>query len=128
MTRTQPFVLSMVGIILEPVAKVSLYLPGHKSRPMPVGYLSLEIQIPGCQSLKDKRSRIKPLLARLHREFNISAAEMEHLDSWQAASIACAVVSNDAAQATRVLQEVLRWIEHHWPDIEVVDDQITVLL
>jgi uncharacterized protein YlxP (DUF503 family) len=94
---------------------------------MPVGLLTLDVQIPGCQSLKEKRSRVKPLLARLHREFNISTAEMERLDSWQQAIIACVVVSNDAAQATRVLQEVVRWIESHWPDIEVMDEQITLL-
>jgi uncharacterized protein YlxP (DUF503 family) len=94
---------------------------------MPVGLLTLEIQVPGCASLKEKRGRIKPLLARLHREFNISAAEMDRLDSWQATSIACAVVSNEAAQATRVLQEVVHWVETHWPDIEVIDDQIILL-
>jgi uncharacterized protein YlxP (DUF503 family) len=94
---------------------------------MPVGLLVLEIQIPGSLSLKEKRSRLRPLLARLHREFNISAAEMERLDSWQAATIACAVVSNDAAQANRVLQQVVAWIENHWPDVEVVDDEITLL-
>lgn len=94
---------------------------------MPVGLLTLEIRIPGCSSLKEKRSRIKPLLARLQREFNVSTAEMERLDAWQEAEIACAAVSNEAAQAARVLQEVVRWVENNWPDVDVIDDQIVLL-
>jgi uncharacterized protein YlxP (DUF503 family) len=41
---------------------------------MSIGILTLEIQLPGCKSLKEKRSRLKPLIARLHREFNVSVA------------------------------------------------------
>ncbi|OQY29775.1 MAG: hypothetical protein B6243_10930, partial [Anaerolineaceae bacterium 4572_5.2] len=39
---------------------------------MSLGLLTLHIQISGCSSLKEKRGRLKPLLARLHREFNVS--------------------------------------------------------
>ncbi len=38
-----------------------------------LGLLTLNIQLPGCTSLKETRGRLKPLLARLHREFGISA-------------------------------------------------------
>jgi uncharacterized protein YlxP (DUF503 family) len=43
---------------------------------MIIGILTLQVQIPGCKSLKEKRSRLKPLIARLHREFNISVSEL----------------------------------------------------
>ena len=39
--------------------------------------LSLHLHLPGCASLKEKRGRIKPLMARLRREFNLSVAEMD---------------------------------------------------
>lgn len=93
---------------------------------MAVGAVWIELSIPGCGSLKEKRSRIRPLLARLHREFNISAAEIERLDAWGEAVIACAVVSNDPAQAQRVLQNVVRWIETEWLDVEVITEAIEV--
>lgn len=93
---------------------------------MAVGAVWIELSIPGCSSLKEKRSRIRPLLARLHREFNISAAEIERLDAWGEAVIAGAVVSNDPAQAQRVLQNVVRWIETEWLDVEVITDAIEV--
>lgn len=94
---------------------------------MAVGVLNLHIYLPGCTSLKEKRSRIRPLLARLHREFNISAAELDHLDSWQSALIACAVISNDATFTRNSLIAVARWVEKNWSDLELVDHTIDLL-
>lgn len=94
---------------------------------MPVGLLILHIHVPGCSSLKEKRSRLKPLLVRLHKEFNISVAEIDHLDSWGAAVVACALVSNDARHTQRYLQRVIRWLEKNWPDVELVDEQIELI-
>jgi hypothetical protein len=94
---------------------------------MALGLLTLQIHLPGCTSLKEKRSRLKPLLARLHREFNLSVAEVDRQDAWQEAVIACAMVSNQAGQVQRALQNVARWIETNWPDIDLVDDQIEII-
>jgi uncharacterized protein YlxP (DUF503 family) len=94
---------------------------------MHVATLTIELRLPGCTSLKQKRSRLKPLLARLHREFNVSAAEIDHNDSHRTAVIACAVVSNDARHVQRLLVGIPRWIETHRPDLQVIDDQIMLL-
>lgn len=94
---------------------------------MPVGILTLHILLPGCASLKEKRSRIKPLLARLHREFNISVAEVDLQDRWGEAVLACALVANEGNHVTRSLQAITHWLEHNWPDITLVSDQIEML-
>ena len=94
---------------------------------MTVGILTLHIQIPGCTSLKEKRRRLKPLLARLHREFNISASEMDRLDAWQEAVLACALVSNDPNHTQRSLQSIARWVENNWPDVSLVDEQMELI-
>jgi uncharacterized protein YlxP (DUF503 family) len=94
---------------------------------MHVGTITIELYLPGCDSLKQKRSRLKPLLARLHREFNISAAEIDHNDQHRAAVIACAIVSNDAKHIQRVLEKIPDWIEKFRPDMQVVDQQIMML-
>jgi uncharacterized protein YlxP (DUF503 family) len=94
---------------------------------MPVAVLSLHLRLPACHSLKEKRSRLKPLLARLHREFDVSAAEMDLQDVWQDAVIGIALINSDAAAAQRHLQTVLDWIERDWPDVDVVDDHLEVL-
>lgn len=94
---------------------------------MPVGILTLHLRLPGCASLKAKRSRLKPLLARLHREFNISVAEIDDQDSWQQAVIACAAVSNERAQVQRLLQQVSHWVETSWPDVQLIEEQLEII-
>jgi uncharacterized protein YlxP (DUF503 family) len=91
---------------------------------MSLGLLIMNIQLPGCNSLKEKRSRLKPLLARLHREFNISVAELDYQDAWQQAVIGCALVSNDPAHNRRSLQQVARWVENNWPDVTLLDERL----
>ena len=94
---------------------------------MSIGFLTLQINLPGCGSLKEKRRRLKPLITRLHKEFNISVAEIDHLDIWQSSMIACAVVSNDNAHSQRILQQVVKWIEVNWPDISLTSDHIEII-
>ena len=92
-----------------------------------VGILTIHLHLPGCASLKEKRGRLKPLLNRLHREFNISVAEMDRQDMWQEAVIACALVNSDGAQIQRSLQTVLKWVEGNWPDGDVIDEKIEII-
>jgi uncharacterized protein len=87
---------------------------------MPIGFLILYIHIPGCSSLKEKRSHIKPVLARLHRDFNLSVAEYGRQDSWQESEIACALVSNDSIFIQRVIQQVSDYFEANWPDMNLI--------
>jgi uncharacterized protein YlxP (DUF503 family) len=94
---------------------------------MNVGLLTLELYLAGCSSLKEKRGRLKPLLSRLHKEFNISVAEVDLHDVWQNAVIACTLVSNDQAHTRRSLQQVARWVETNWPDVSLVDERLEIL-
>jgi uncharacterized protein YlxP (DUF503 family) len=94
---------------------------------MPIALLNLHLKLPACSSLKEKRSRIRPVLARLHREFNVSTAEIDLLDHWQEAILACALVSNDAAQCQRVLQSVLEFTEKQFGDVEIFDHRIEII-
>lgn len=87
----------------------------------------MHLRLPGCSSLKEKRSRLKPLLARLHREFNISVAEYGHNDSWQEAVVACALVSNDNGQTQRSMQKVLKWVDRSWPDVDLEYEQMEII-
>lgn len=93
---------------------------------MHVVTLTIEIRLPGCASLKQKRSRLKPLLNGLHREFNASVAEIHHNDNHKLAVIACAVVSNDSRHAQRVLSKIPAWIEKNRPDLQIIDHELIV--
>ncbi len=92
-----------------------------------IGILHLHLRLDGCASLKEKRGRLKPLLARLHRQFNISVAEMDLQDRWQEAVIACAMVGNDAAFLQSALATVGKWAAANWPDGDVLDSKMEVL-
>ncbi len=92
-----------------------------------IGILTLYLKIPACTSLKEKRGRLKPLMARLHREFNVSAAEMDLHDKWTEAVIACAMLGNDAAYLQSALETVRQWVESHWTDGDVLDTKIEIL-
>ncbi len=92
-----------------------------------VGILTLHLHLPGCASLKGKRGRLKSLLARLHRQFNVSAAEMDLQDKWQETIISCGMVGNEAAYLQSALQTVRKWVEANWPDGEVVHIKTEIL-
>ncbi len=86
--------------------------------------LTLHLHLPGCTSLKEKRGRLKPLLHRLHREFNLSVAEMGLQDHWQQALVGCAMVGNERIPLEQSLQAVSRWVEGNWPDGAVLDGKL----
>ena len=92
-----------------------------------IGVLSIHLHLPGCASLKEKRGRLKPLLARLHKEFNVSAAEMEMQDKWQETIIACGMVGNDQVHLEQSLQTVARWVKSNWADMQVVKESLELI-
>jgi hypothetical protein len=92
-----------------------------------IGTLTIHLHLPACSSLKEKRGRIKPLIARLHREFNVSVAEMDFQDRWQEALITCAMVSNQAGHLEATLASVTKWVKRNWPDGMVVTDRLELI-
>ena len=91
-----------------------------------VATLTIHLHIPGCSSLKEKRGRIKQLIARLRREFNVSVAEMDLQDKWQDTVITCAMVGNDGAFLQSALRNVAKWVEDHWTDGDVIDEKVEI--
>jgi uncharacterized protein YlxP (DUF503 family) len=91
-----------------------------------VATLTIHLHIPSCTSLKEKRGRIKPLTVRLHREFNVSVAEIGLQDKWQESIIACAMVGNERGHLESALQTVAKWVEGNWTDGDVIDQKIEV--
>jgi uncharacterized protein len=71
---------------------------------MVIGVIGWELEVIGCQSLKEKRSVVKSLKDRLHDRFNISVAETAHQDVWQRAELTACVVAGQRRQAESVLE------------------------
>lgn len=74
---------------------------------MPVGLLTLEIQLPYAHSLKEKRAILQKLLGRIRSRFNVAAAELDHQDVWQRAQIGIVSISNSKSLLESSLRQVL---------------------
>jgi len=88
--------------------------------------ITFHLHLPGCASLKEKRGRIKPLINRLRREFNLSVAETGLNDKWTEAQIGCVMIGGDAAFLQSALETVRAWVEAHWTDGDVWDAKIEI--
>lgn len=93
---------------------------------MTVGLLTLELFLPQAQSLKAKRSLLRPLLEDIRREWNVSAAEVEHQDTWQRATLAVATVNTAEPDAHRTLDAIARGAADR-DGIQVLDVAILML-
>jgi hypothetical protein len=73
-----------------------------------VGVARLVISIPGAQSLKDRRRVVKSLKDRIRAKIPVSIAEVGDLERYQVATLGIAVVSNDAARCSEIMDSVVR--------------------
>jgi uncharacterized protein YlxP (DUF503 family) len=94
---------------------------------MVIGACIIELEMPGLNSLKEKRGVLKPLLVRLHKEFNVAAAEVDLHDVWRSATLGVTTVSTSAAHAQNLLDNLVHWIETNRPDLEVIDHYVEVI-
>ncbi len=92
-----------------------------------VGVATIELYLPGNGSLKGKRAVVKPIIARLRNEFNVSVAEVDAQDAYQRAVLAVSCVSPDAGYAHAVLMKVVDAVENMRTAAEVVDYTIEIL-
>ena len=83
---------------------------------MIVGLLTIELFIPGSQSLKEKRMVLRRIKDRV-KKFNIAVSEVEHHDLWQRAGLAVVTVSTDQPHAERELAAVADEIERVEPGL-----------
>ncbi|MGH9062813.1 MAG: DUF503 domain-containing protein [Acidimicrobiales bacterium] len=86
--------------------------------------LSLDLHLPSCRSLKDKRAAVKPILVGARQRFSVAAAEVDHQDRQQRALVAVASVASTARHVEEVLDAVERFV---WarPDVEVLSAERT---
>lgn len=87
---------------------------------MIIGILTLELQIPASQSLKQKRQTMRSLSTRLRNNYNISVAQVDHLDSWQLATLGVVAVSGDRRYVQGLLQHVVDYVQSQ-PGLVLLD-------
>jgi uncharacterized protein YlxP (DUF503 family) len=80
---------------------------------MVVASLTWELSLPGCSSLKEKRSVIRSLRDRLRARFNVSVAETDLNDVHTRAELTIALVATDGGFAESVFQKADQLVEAH---------------
>jgi uncharacterized protein len=83
---------------------------------MHVAALSLDLHLPACGSLKEKRSVIRHLLDTSRQRFSVSASEVDHQDLHHRTVLAFAVVAPSAGRVEEILDRVERFV---WSDPRV---------
>ena len=98
-----------------------------KNEAMYIGTCKITIEIPEASSIKDKRNVLRSILARLRREFRISAAEVGLLDELDMGEIGLACVSNSVAHADEVIAKAVNFVERNLGDGIMGDYQTEVI-
>ena len=78
---------------------------------MVVASLTWELSLPGCSSLKEKRSVVRSLRDRLRAKFNVSVAETAFQDVHARAQLTIALVATDARFAESVLEKAQNLVD-----------------
>lgn len=81
------------------------------------------MSLPGARGLKDKRRLIKSLVERAQHRFRVSAAEVDHHDTWRRAAVAFACVSTTTRHAHEVLSQIASFVEGQ-DEIVLMDFQV----
>lgn len=93
---------------------------------MIIGLLTIDLHIPGANSLKSKRMAVKSLIARIKTKFNVSIAEVDHNDLWQRSVLAVALVANETQIINKVFERIRNLIsETH--SVELIETSMELL-
>ncbi len=93
---------------------------------MIVGLLTLDLHIPGSNSLKSKRHVIKSLIDRIKNKFNVSVAEVDAQNLWQRSVIGIAYVANETLIINQVLEKI-RTLVLNTHSVELIDSTMEML-
>ena len=94
---------------------------------MNVGVCRINLRLPENMSLKGKRRVLKPIITQLRNKFNVSVAEVDDQDLWQAATIGVCCLSNDRRYTNEVLSKVVNFITNSRFEVEILDYKIEIM-
>ena len=74
--------------------------------------MECDVLLGDVQSLKEKRSVLRPVVAEVRRRFDVSVAEVEFQELHRRAVIGAALVAADRAHVVEVLDAVERYLAY----------------
>jgi len=77
-----------------------------------LGWAKFDLHLPYSRSLKEKRMAIKSIKEKIRALTGASVAEIDGNETWQTATIAAAIVSNDSNHIETSWNDMLRIIQN----------------
>ena len=90
-----------------------------------VGALEFDLLLGDVHSLKEKRSLVRPLVAEVRKRYEVSVAEVDHLELHRRAGVGVAAVSPDRAHLVEILDAVERLVAYR-PELELLSVRRTL--
>jgi hypothetical protein len=75
---------------------------------MPIAKLTIELEVPHAQSLKDRRQVLRSLKDKLRHSYNLSVAELDEGIVWNRATLGIASISSSTGYLIAQLQQIDR--------------------
>lgn len=94
---------------------------------MNIGICRIKLRLPHNSSLKGKRQVLKSITSQLKNRFNVSVAEVDDNDQWQAATLGICLVSNSRRFTDEVLGKVAGFVGNGRFDVELLDCQVEII-
>ena len=91
-----------------------------------IGVLEIDLLLPLCHALKDKRGILAKTTHHLRKKLSISVAEVAKHDLWGRAGLAAVTVSGDRTMVENCLREAVKLLQRD-PDVQVVDYSVQLL-
>ncbi|MBN2027867.1 MAG: DUF503 domain-containing protein [Actinobacteria bacterium] len=92
---------------------------------MYIGALRVELYMPQCHNLKEKRQVIRSVIDRVRNRFNVGISEIDKNDLWQVCSLGITCVSNSEYNVREILTDVDRCIRAAGK-AEVIESKVTI--
>jgi uncharacterized protein YlxP (DUF503 family) len=86
---------------------------------MPIARITVELEIPHAQSLKDRRQAVRSMKDKLRHSFNVSVAEMDEGLVWNRATLGLAAISSSTSYLRGQCEAMERALHGHANQLSV---------
>ena len=84
--------------------------------------MTFRLYAPWVHSLKEKRSIVKSLIAKLQNRYHVSAAEIDEQDTHHMIVIGLAAIVPHNAMADSLMEDISLFVEEN-TDAEIIDEE-----
>ncbi len=94
-----------------------------KVKGLSVGLCVIDLYMPQCHSLKEKRQVLRRIKSKIKNSFDVVIAEVGEQDRWKNAVLGVTTLSNDQRLVNRILDQVVGQIAS-FPEAEITHHKL----